>query len=148
MSYSKRVLVVEDDANDLELTLEALEEAQLGTDVQVAADGIEALDYLLRRGRHSHRRQINPILVLLDLKIPKVCGLDVLKEIRAAPETRDVPVVIFSSSAQDQDVREGYSLGANAYIVKPADLGEFLSVIRDIGHFWAKLNQPPPISSN
>ena len=146
MSYSKRILIVEDDPNDLELTLEAFEEANLRSDVQVAADGAEALDYLLRRGRHAHRRQINPILVLLDLKIPKVCGLDVLKAIRDAPQTHEVPVVIFTSSAEDRDVKHGYAMGANAYVVKPADLGEFLTAIRDMGHFWTRLNHPPPMT--
>ncbi len=140
----KPILLVEDNPNDLELTLIALAKSQLANEVVVVRDGAEALDYLNRRGEYAGRPVGNPAVVLLDLKLPKVDGLEVLKEIRATEALRPMPVVMLTSSKEEQDLVRSYELGVNAYVVKPVDFADFLRAIADLGIFWAVLNEPPP----
>ncbi|MCF7533054.1 response regulator [Pseudomonas petrae] len=140
----KPILLVEDNPNDLELTLVALERSQLANEVIVLRDGAEALDYLLRRNQHQDRVAGNPAVLLLDLKLPKVDGLEVLKAIRETEELRSIPVVMLTSSREEPDLDRAYSLGVNAYVVKPVEFKEFVSAISDLGVFWAVLNEPPP----
>jgi CheY-like chemotaxis protein len=140
----KPILLVEDNPNDLELTLIALERSQLANDVVVARDGAEALDYLRSQGAYTDRQAGNPTVVLLDLKLPKIDGLEVLKEIRATPGLKSIPVVMLTSSKEEQDLVRSYELGVNAYVVKPVDFGDFVRAIADLGIFWAMLNEPPP----
>jgi CheY-like chemotaxis protein len=144
MSDLKRILLVEDDERDLELTLTALEEYHLANEVAVAYDGEEALDYLYRRGNFKTRISDNPAVVLLDLKMPKVDGLEVLRQMKADDELKMIPVVVLSSSADAQDVVESYKLGVNAYVVKPVDIQQFLEAVKKLGLFWAVINEPPP----
>lgn len=140
----KPILLVEDNPHDLELTLIALSKSQLANEVVVARDGAEALDYLHRRGEFADRQQGSPAVILLDLKLPKVDGLEVLKEIRSTEGLKPVPVVMLTSSKEEQDVVRSYALGVNAYVVKPVDFNEFVRAIGDLGIFWAVLNEPPP----
>ena len=140
----KPILLVEDNPHDLELTLIALSKSQLANEVVVARDGAEALDYLHRRGEFADRQQGSPAVILLDLKLPKVDGLEVLKEIRDTEGLKPVPVVMLTSSKEEQDVVRSYALGVNAYVVKPVDFNEFVRAIGDLGVFWAVLNEPPP----
>jgi CheY-like chemotaxis protein len=140
----KPIVLVEDNPNDLELTLVALERSQLANEVIVLRDGAEALDYLFRRNAHSDRKAGNPAVLLLDLKLPKVDGLEVLKAIRESEELRSVPVVMLTSSREEPDLQRAYALGVNAYVVKPVEFKEFVSAISDLGIFWAVLNEPPP----
>jgi CheY-like chemotaxis protein len=143
----KPILLVEDDARDLELTLVALERSQLANEVVVLRDGAQALDYLKREGEHAGRDEGKPAVVLLDLKMPKVNGLEVLKTVRATPELRSIPIVMLTSSHEESDVVASYDLGVNAYVVKPVDFKEFVAAIADLGVFWAVLNEPPPGSA-
>lgn len=140
----KPILLVEDNPNDLELTLIALERSQLANEVVIARDGAEALDYLRGQGEYAERHAGNPTVVLLDLKLPKIDGLEVLKEIRATPGLKSIPVVMLTSSKEEQDLVRSYELGVNAYVVKPVDFGDFVRAIADLGIFWAVLNEPPP----
>jgi CheY-like chemotaxis protein len=140
----KPILLVEDNPHDLELTLIALSKSQLANEVVIARDGAEALDYLTRRGQFADRLAGNPAVVLLDLKLPKVDGLEVLKDIRATAKLRSQPVVMLTSSKEEQDLVRSYELGVNAYVVKPVDFNEFVRAISDLGIFWAVLNEPPP----
>ena len=140
----KPILLVEDNPHDLELTLIALERSQLANEVIVVRDGADALDYLHARGGFASREQGNPAVVLLDLKLPKVDGLEVLAEIRASATLKSVPVVMLTSSREEQDLIRSYELGVNAYVVKPVDFHEFVRAIADLGIFWAVLNEPPP----
>ncbi|ATQ76094.1 two-component system response regulator [Massilia violaceinigra] len=140
----KPILLVEDNPHDLELTLIALEKSQLANEVIIARDGAEALDYLFCRGDHAARQVGNPTVVLLDLKLPKIDGLEVLKEIRGTAHLKSVPVVMLTSSKEEQDLLRSYELGVNAYVVKPVDFEEFVRAIADLGIFWAVLNEPPP----
>ncbi|KQP15053.1 response regulator [Pseudorhodoferax sp. Leaf267] len=140
----KPILLVEDDARDLELTLVALERSQLANEVVVLRDGAQALDYLRREGQHADRAEGNPAVILLDLKLPKVNGLEVLEAVRASPALRSIPVVMLTSSQQEADVVKSYELGVNAYVVKPVEFSQFVSAIADLGIFWAVLNEPPP----
>lgn len=140
----KPILLVEDNPNDLELTLIALAKSQLANEVVVVRDGAEALDYLHRRGEFRERTAGNPAVILLDLKLPKVDGLEVLKEIRDTDALKSIPVVMLTSSKEEQDVLRSYELGVNAYVVKPVDFAEFVRAIADLGIFWAVLNEPPP----
>ena len=144
MNELKRILMAEDDPMDVELTLTALEENKIANEVVVVRDGAEALAYLRREGEYRSRQEGNPALVLLDLKMPKVDGLQVLKEIRSDPALKMIPVVILTSSREERDLVQGYSLGVNAYVVKPVDFGEFASAVKEIGLFWAVINEPPP----
>lgn len=140
----KRILLVEDSANDIELILAALEESHLANEVVVVRDGEEALDYLHRRGVFRMRMEGNPVVILLDLKLPKIDGLEVLSYLKSDPLLKVIPVVILTSSREEQDLIRSYHSGTNAYVVKPLDFQEFASVIRELGLFWAVVNQPPP----
>jgi CheY-like chemotaxis protein len=144
MADLKRILLVEDSQNDIELTLAAFEENHLANEVVVARDGEEALDYLHRRGIFRPRTEGHPAVVLLDLKLPKVDGLEVLQRLKADPVLRTVPVVMLTSSREEQDLVRSYHLGVNAYVVKPVDFTEFVRVLNQLGCFWAIVNQPPP----
>jgi len=141
----KKILLVEDNPNDVELTMEALSENNIANAVDLARDGEEALDYLNCRGRFSSRPEGNPGVILLDLKLPKVNGLEVLKSIRENEKLKMMPVVILTSSREESDIVEGYRLGVNAYVVKPVDFNEFVRAIRTLGLFWAIINEPPPV---
>jgi len=143
----KPILLVEDDARDLELTLVALERSELANEVVVVRDGAQALDYLRREGEHAGRAAGNPAVVLLDLKLPKVDGLEVLKAVRETAELRSLPIVMLTSSHEEGDVVKSYELGVNAYVVKPVEFKAFVSAIADLGVFWAVLNEPPPGSA-
>lgn len=140
----KPILLVEDDARDLELTLLALEKSQLANEVVVTRDGAQALDYLLRQGEYARRPEGNPAVVLLDLKLPKVNGLEVLETVRTTESLRSLPVVMLTSSQEESDLLRSYQLGVNAYVVKPVDFRRFVDAISDLGMFWAVLNEPPP----
>ena len=144
MNGLKRVLLAEDNAKDVELTLEALGEHRLVNEVVVARDGAEAWDYLTRKGMYATREAGNPAVVLLDLKMPKMDGLEVLRKMRADESLRSVPVVMLTSSREERDVVESYELGVNAYVVKPVAFEDFMTAVRNVGLFWAVLNQPPP----
>jgi two-component system, response regulator len=143
--YTVEILVVEDDPHDLEMTLTALRRDKITNRIEVARDGEEALDYLFRRGVHAGRRPgARPRLILLDLKLPKVDGLEVLREIRETPETRSIPVVVMTSSAEQKDLVETYRLGVNSYIQKPLDTKHFRETVNAVGFYWLMVNQPPP----
>jgi CheY-like chemotaxis protein len=143
----KPILLVEDDPRDLELTLVALERSQLANDVVIVRDGAQALEYLRREGSFDGRAEGNPAVMLLDLKLPKVNGLEVLQTVRADPLLRSMPVVMLTSSQEETDVLRSYELGVNAYVVKPVEFKQFVGAIADLGVFWAVLNEPPPGSS-
>jgi CheY-like chemotaxis protein len=140
----KTILLVEDDPRDVELTLTALEEYNLANKVVVVRDGIEALDYLYRRGKYADRPIGHPVVVLLDLKMPKVDGLEVLRQVKGDPVFKIIPIVVLTSSRQEQDIVESYDLGVNAYVVKPVAFDEFMGAIKQIGLFWVLVNEPPP----
>jgi CheY-like chemotaxis protein len=144
MSALGRILLVEDDPKDVELTLTALEEYQLVNEVVVAHDGEEALDYLYRRGKYETVPNGNPAVLLLDLKLPKVDGLEVLQQIRSDDKLRMIPVVVLTSSHEERDVVASYKLGVNAYVVKPVNFHEFVNAVKELGGFWALINEPPP----
>jgi CheY-like chemotaxis protein len=143
----KRILLAEDNANDAELTLTALRANRLANEVIVVRDGAEALDYLQRRGQHADRREGLPALMLLDLKMPKVDGLEVLRIVRNDRELRTLPIVVLTSSREEQDLVRSYDLGVNAYVVKPVDFQSFVEAVKLIGGFWAVLNEPPPLKA-
>ena len=140
----KNILLVEDDSKDVELTLAALEENHLANRIVVLENGEEALDYLYERGNFEKRSGGNPIVVLLDNKMPKVNGLEVLKTIKADENLKIIPVVVLTSSRETPDLVEFYKHGVNAYVVKPVDFAEFMNVIKHLGIFWAAINEPPP----
>ena len=140
----KNILLVEDDPQDVELTLEAMGEHHLANKIAVVENGEEALDYLYRRGKFEKRTAGNPMVVLLDLKMPKIGGLEVLKIIKADEQLKTIPIVILTSSRAPSDLEECYKHGANSYVVKPVDFGEFLKAIKQLGVFWTAVNEPPP----
>jgi CheY-like chemotaxis protein len=144
VSEPKTILLVEDNANDVALTLAALEETEQAHEIVVVRDGQQALDYLLCQGAHEKRSGPRPTVVLLDLKLPKVDGLEVLSRIKQHPELKTLPVVMLTSSREDLDLKRSYSLGVNAYVVKPVAFTEFVSTLKTLGFFWAVLNQSPP----
>jgi CheY-like chemotaxis protein len=144
MAELKPNLLVEDDPKDLELTLAALEQSQLANEVLICRDGAEALDFLYRRNQHAERGSLDPAVVLLDLKLPKVDGLEVLAQIKGDPHLRHTPVVMLTSSREESDLLKSYELGVNAFVVKPVGFNEFFVAIQDLGVFWAVLNEPPP----
>jgi len=146
MGSLKRILLAEDSPNDVELTLAALSEHRLANDVLHVPDGAEALDYLYCRGRFEGRPGGLPVVVLLDIKMPKVDGLEVLRRIRSEPRMASLPVVILTSSREEADIIEGYRLHVNAYVVKPVAFPDFVEAIKNVGLFWAVLNEPPPAS--
>src|SRR3954451_23720911 len=140
----KPILLVEDNPKDVELSLVALGKSQLANEVIVARDGAEALDYLRGEGSFRDRPLGNPAVVLLDLKLPKVDGLQVLEQIKGDPTLQSIPVVILTSSREEKDLLRGYKLGVNAYVVKPVSFKEFIEAIQELGVFWPLINEPPP----
>lgn len=144
MAGLKPILLVEDNPNDIELTLAALESSQLANEIVICRDGAEALDFIYRRGPHADRQVQDPAVVLLDLKLPKVDGLEVLAKVKGDPVTRGIPVVMLTSSREETDVVRSYDLGVNAFVVKPVGFEEFFAAIKELGVFWAVLNEPPP----
>ncbi|MBO0348134.1 response regulator [Phormidium pseudopriestleyi FRX01] len=140
----KRILLVEDNTNEIELILTGLEENHLTNEVIVVRDGEEALDYLFRRGIFKLRQEGHPLVVILDLKLPKIDGLEVLAQIKSKKDLRQIPVVILSGSREESDMMTSYNLGVNGYVIKPLDFHDFVDTIRSLGLFWAVVNQPPP----
>lgn len=141
---AKRILLVEDNMNDVELTLAALEEHRLSSQVEVVRDGVEAIDYLYKRGAYSDGLHNLPTVMLLDLKMPKMDGLEVLGRVKSDQRLKNIPVVMLTSSREEQDVAESYSLGVNAYVVKPVAFSDFVAVVKQLGLFWVLINEPPP----
>jgi CheY-like chemotaxis protein len=144
MTTLRPILLVEDNPKDLELTLAALQRCSLANPVEVARDGAEALEYLYGRGKWLDRPSGDPAVVLLDLKLPKVDGLEVLERVKSDPQLKQIPVVMLTSSREESDLVASYQLGVNAFVVKPVAFNEFLKAIQDLGVFWAVLNEPPP----
>lgn len=144
MAPLKRILLAEDNDHDVELTLAALDEYNLANEVVLARDGVEALDYLYGRGKFAGHANGLPVVVMLDLKMPKMDGLEVLRQMRNDPVLKAVPVVMITSSREEQDLVRSYELGVNAYVVKPVDFQKFVQSIKQIGFFWAIINEPPP----
>lgn len=144
MAELRPILLVEDSSRDVELTLAALAKCQLANEVIVVRDGAEALDFLYARGAFAERERGEPAVVLLDLKLPKIDGLEVLEKIKTDPDLRPVPVVMLTSSREERDLVRSYQLGVNAFVVKPVDFQEFFKAIQELGMFWAILNEPPP----
>ncbi len=140
----KRILIAEDDPMDVELTVDALCQHHLANEIQVVRDGEEALDYLYSRGEFEGRPPGNPVVLLLDLKMPKVDGIAVLKQIKADPALKTLPVVVLTSSRESSDLSLCYDLGVNAYVVKPVKFPDFIDAVREIGVFWALVNEAPP----
>jgi CheY-like chemotaxis protein len=145
MPIPKRILLVEDQALDAELTLAALEEHHIANEVVVVRDGVEALDYLYRRGKFAGRTPELPVVVLLDIKMPRLNGLEVLRTIKADPLLKRLPVVMLTSSREEPDLVQAYELGVNAYVVKPVDFRQFSDAVRQVGIFWTLLNEQPSI---
>lgn len=143
MPFPKKILFAEDDPNDIELTMMALEEYKLANQVVSVKNGVEALDYLYRRNKYADRPEGQPLLVLLDNKMPKKSGLDVLREIKSDPELKKIPVVMLTSSKEDRDILESYNLGVNAYVVKPVIFHDFIEAVKSLGLFWLLTNEPP-----
>lgn len=144
MSTLKRILLVEDNPNDAELTLEALSRHNLANDVTWVHDGAEALDYMYCRGKFEGGSCNELVVILLDLKLPKVDGLEVLRTIKSDERLRIIPVVVLTSSREEKDLVESYKLGVNAYVVKPVNFSDFINAVRELGVFWALINEPPP----
>lgn len=143
-SEHKRILLVEDNQKDIDLTLAALAENELADEVVVVRDGEQALDYLFERGNFRLRARGNPAVVLLDLKLPKLDGLEVLAQIKSDPQLKVIPVVMLTSSRQEVDLASSYQRGVNAYVVKPVTFSQFVDALRELGVFWAEINEPPP----
>jgi CheY-like chemotaxis protein len=139
-----RILLVEDDPRDVELTLTAIADYNLANEVAVARDGQQALDYLYCKGEFSARPKENPAVLLLDLKLPKIDGLEVLKQVKGDDRLKKIPVVVLTSSREEVDMMRSYELGVNAYVVKPVDFHEFVNAVKELGVFWAVINEPPP----
>jgi len=138
------IVLIEDNPNDAELTMDALQRENLGSHIMLLMDGEEALDYLFSRGKYKNNKYLESVkLILLDLKLPKISGLEVLKMVKSNERTKSIPVVVLTSSAEDYDVIESYKLGANSYIVKPVDFEQFLKTVKEIGLYWLILNQAP-----
>jgi CheY-like chemotaxis protein len=144
MTNLGRILIVEDDPNDVELTLTALGEYNLANEVVVTRDGQQALDYLYCQGEFRARPNENPAVMLLDLKLPKIDGLEVLQQVKADERLKMIPVVVLTSSNEEKDMMRSYSLGVNGYVVKPVDFHEFVNAVKELGIFWAVINEPPP----
>jgi len=144
MAHLRPILLAEDNPNDVELTLTALHSLNLANEIVVVNDGADVLDFLHRRNAFRDRPDLPPAVILLDLKMPKVDGLEALRLIRNDPETRVLPIVILTSSREESDLVKGYQLGANAYVVKPVDFEQFISAVSQLGVFWALVNEPPP----
>jgi len=146
METFKRILLVEDDPKDVELTLNALSEYCVANEIAIARDGEEALDFLYRRGTFASRLEGNPVVILLDLKLPKLDGIQVLRHLKTDEQMRCIPIVVLTSSREDRDLVECYKLGVNAYVVKPIRFTEFVEAVRQLGIFWALINEAPPSS--
>ena len=144
MNELASILIVEDDPRDVELTVTALEDNKLANNLSVVSDGAEAIDYLHRTGKFADIPPGNPLVIFLDLKLPKVSGIEVLQHVRNDPALATTPVVILTSSAEERDIVKGYELGVNAFVVKPVDFDSFVTVVRELGMFWAVINRPPP----
>ena len=144
MENLKHILLAEDDPKDIELTLAALAEHNLANDVAVVRDGVEALDYLYRRGDFARRPPGNPVVIMLDLKMPRLDGMQVLRQLKADEQMRLIPVVVLTSSRESLDLEACYCIGVNAYVVKPVRFIEFVKAVKQTGVFWALINQPPP----
>lgn len=144
MGDPKRILLAEDNSNDAELTLAALAQQNLSRDIVVVRDGSEALDYLYRRGEFAGRTDGPPAAIVLDIKMPKVGGLEVLRVVKSDPDLKTLPIVMLTSSREQGDLLRSYQLGVNAYVVKPVDFGEFSEAVRVLGRFWMQINEPPP----
>lgn len=144
MTNLKHILLVDDSPRDREMALEALTTHNLANEVVALRDGVEALDYLFRRGTFADRPRGQPAVILLDLKMPRIDGLEVLRQIKSDPRLRTIPVVMMTSSREKPDVANSYDLGVNAYVVKPVRFDEFIEAVRQLGGFWALLNEPPP----
>jgi len=140
----KRILLADDSPQDTELTLTALEEFRLANEIMTVRDGVEALDYLYHRGQYSGSAAEKPLVVILDLKMPRIDGLEVLRQMKRDPTLASIPVVMLTSSREDCDLVESYQLGVNAYVVKPVDFQQFVEAVRQLGVFWAVINEPPP----
>ena len=147
MANLKRILLAEDNPNDVELTLAALAEHNLANEVVVVRDGAEALDYLYCRGSFAMRNGASPVVILLDLKMPKVDGLEVLRTVKADDRLKTIPVVVLTSSREEKDLVESYKLGVNAYVVKPVDFQDFVGAVKQLGVFWAVINESPPATA-
>lgn len=141
----KRILIVDDSPKDVELTIAALTEKNLANEVDVAEDGEEALDYLYKRGKFIDYHNENPAVILLDIKMPKMNGIEVLRHIRSEPKFNYIPVIMLTSSREDKDLLECYKLGVNSYVVKPVDIIQFINSIKAIGQYWAVINQLPQL---
>ena len=139
----KRILIVDDSPKDVELVIAALAENNLANEVIIAEDGEEALDYLYKRGKFTNEDG-NPAVILLDIKMPKMDGIEVLRHIRSDPKFKLIPVIMVTSSREERDLVESYKLGANSYVVKPVDIIQFIDAIKVLGQYWAVINQPPP----
>ena len=146
MTELRRILLAEDNANDVELTLSALRQNKVVNEIVVTRDGAETLDYLYRRNAYADRPAGNPALLLLDLKMPKVDGIEVLRQVKSDPVLKAIPVVVLTSSREEQDLVRTYDLGVNAYVVKPVDFHEFVDAVKLLGGFWAVVNETPPDS--
>lgn len=144
----KRILIVDDSPKDVELTIAALAEKNLANEVDVAEDGVEALDYLYKRGKFAGNANGNPAVILLDIKMPRMNGIEVLKYIRGDSKFKFIPVIMVTSSREEKDLVESYKLGANSYVVKPVDIVQFIDAIKALGQYWAVINQPPPAHLN
>jgi CheY-like chemotaxis protein len=145
MPSLRPILLAEDNPNDVELTLTALRTLKLVNEIVVVNNGAEVLDFLLRRNAFSSRRAVQPAVILLDLKMPRVDGLEALRQIRSTSDLRTIPIVILTSSAEETDLVRGYALGANSYVVKPVDFDQFIAAVTQLGVFWAMINEPPPV---
>ncbi len=145
MSQNEKILLVEDDPKDVELTLSALADNSIANEVVVTRDGTEALDYLYRRGSYAARADRDPVLILLDIKLPKVDGLQVLHQLKSDDRLKALPIVMLTSSNEEKDVVRSYNLGVNAYVVKPVDFDEFAAAIKQLGLFWMIINRPPQL---
>jgi CheY-like chemotaxis protein len=141
------ILLVEDNPNDIELTLIALEKSRIANPVVAVRDGAEALEFLRREGQYATRSSDNPAVILLDKKLPKIDGHEVLKAVRADDKLKRIPVVMLTSSREEKDLLRSYDLGVNAYVVKPVEFDDFMAAINDLGMFWAVLNEPPPYTT-
>lgn len=143
-----RILIVEDNVNDLELTVDALSEHNLANYIDTVRDGEEALNYLFRRDKYANRPNGNPVVILLDLKLPKISGIEVLKELKSDNSLKMIPVVVLTSSKEESDIISTYQLGVNAYVVKPVVFHDFVDAVKQLGMFWALINEVPPKIKN
>jgi CheY-like chemotaxis protein len=144
MSELRTILLAEDNPKDVELTLEALSEHNFANQVTVVKDGVEAMEYLRCEGKYKLRTQGNPAVVLLDIKMPRMDGIEVLKAVRSDPTLKMLPIVMLTSSREEPDLKKCYELGANAYVVKPVDFQDFIEAVKQVGIFWAVINEIPP----